>query len=195
MLHVPSDSSLGAVLCSCRDSVCGKGQVIVKGVQVPAWQCRVPRQAWFAAALLLWLDPKQGSSASCCCAGKDESFPDSAGWEQRLLKVQHCRKARCREVSACLKEPRSHTGQEQPLKCCCGAAARLCGAASSSLSQAQGGVLGEEQQAAIREGMLGGAGRGTALPVTSPQKTAAMWECGKRQRARKHWLLLFSNSS
>ena len=82
-------------------------------------------------------------------------------------------------MSACLKEPRSHTGQEQPLKCCCGAAARLCGAASSSLSQAQGGVLGEEQQAAIREGMLGGAGRGTALPVTSPQKTAAMWEEAK----------------
>ena len=139
VLHVPSDSSLGAVLCSCWDSVCGEGQVIVKGVQVPAWQCRVPRQAWFAAALLLWLDPKQGSFASCCCAGKDESFPDSAEWEQRLLEVQHCQKAGCREVSACLKEPRSHTGQEQPLKRCCGAAARLCGAASSSLSQAQGG--------------------------------------------------------
>ena len=57
------------------------------------------------------------------------------------------------------------------------------------------GVLGEEQQAAIREGMLGGAGKGTVLPVTSLQKVAAMWECGKRQRARKHWLLLFSNSS
>ena len=27
--------------------------------------------------------------------------------------------------------------------------------------------------------MLGGAGRGTALPVTSPQKTAAMWEEAK----------------
>ena len=40
-------------------------------------------------------------------------------------------------------------------------------------------VPGEEQQAAIREGMLGGAGRGTALPVTSPQKTAAMWEEAK----------------
>ncbi|XP_040508977.1 maestro heat-like repeat-containing protein family member 1 isoform X1 [Gallus gallus] len=71
--------------------------------------------------------------------GKDESFPDSAGWEQRLLKVQHFQKARCREVSACLKEPRSQRRQEQPLKCCCGAAARLCAAASSSLSQAQGG--------------------------------------------------------
>ncbi|XP_040505807.1 maestro heat-like repeat-containing protein family member 2B [Gallus gallus] len=74
-----------------------------------------------------------------CLQGKDESLPDSAEWEQRLLEVQHCRKARCREVSACLKELRSHTGQEQPVKCCCGAAACLCGAASSSLSQAQGG--------------------------------------------------------
>ena len=198
MLHVPSDSSLGAVLCSCWDSVCGEGQVIVKGVRVPAWQCRVPRQAWFAAALLLWLDPKQGSSASCCCAGKDESFPDSAGWEQRLLKVQHCRKARCREVSACLKEPRSHTGQEQPLKCCCGAAARLCAAASSSLPPPRPwgfGPIGEERQAALWQGMLRGAGRGTVLPVTSLQKVAATRQCGKRQRARKHWLLLFSNSS
>ena len=138
-LHVSSDSRLGAVLCSCWDSVCGEGQVIVKGVRVPAWQCRVPRQTWFAAALPLWLDPKQGSFASCCCAGKDESFPDSAEWEQRLLKVQHCQKAGCREASACLKEPRSHRKQEQPLKCCCGAAARLCAAASSSLPQAHGG--------------------------------------------------------
>ena len=56
------------------------------------------------------------------------------------------------------------------------------------------GVLGEEHQAALRQGMLGGAGKGTVLPVTSLQKVAAMWECGKRQRARKHWLL-FSNSS
>ncbi|XP_031413554.1 maestro heat-like repeat-containing protein family member 2B, partial [Meleagris gallopavo] len=36
-----------------------------------------------------------------CLEGKDESFPDSAEWERRLLKVQHCREARCREVLAC----------------------------------------------------------------------------------------------
>ena len=46
------------VLCSCRDSVCGEGQVIVEGVWVPAWQCQVPSQARFAAAVLLCLDPK-----------------------------------------------------------------------------------------------------------------------------------------
>ena len=167
----------------------------MKGVRVPAWQCRVPRQTWFAAALPLWLDPKQGSFASCCCAGKDESFPDSAEWEQRLLKVQHCWKARCREVPACLKETRSHMGQEQPLKCCCRAAAcLLLWCCLFLFVPSPWGVLGEQRQAALRQRMLGEAGRGTVLPVTSLQKFAAMWESGKRQRARKH-RLLFSNSS
>ena len=46
------------VPCSCRNSVCGEGQVIVEGVWVPAWQCQVPSQARFAAAVLLCLDPK-----------------------------------------------------------------------------------------------------------------------------------------
>ena len=31
------------VPCSCGGSVCGEGQVTVEGVQVPAWQCQVPR--------------------------------------------------------------------------------------------------------------------------------------------------------
>jgi len=57
------------------------------------------------------------------------------------------------------------------------------------------GVLGEEWQVTLMEGMLGGAGRGTVLPGTSPQKAAVSWECGKRQRAKEHWLLLFYNSS
>eukprot|EP00076_Gallus_gallus_P042368 XP_025007906.1 maestro heat-like repeat-containing protein family member 2B [Gallus gallus] len=77
-----------------------------------------------------------------CLQGKDESFPDSAEWECCLLKVQHCQEVWYREVLACLKEPcslQATAGQEQPLKHCCGVAARLCGTASSSLSQPQEG--------------------------------------------------------
>ena len=157
-------------------------------------QC--PGQTRFAAALL-WLDPKQRSFASYCCAGKSESFPDTAEWEHHLLKVQHCQEAWCRAVLACLKVTCSHMSP------------RRTGTTSQMLLQSgrmplqhclfpfvpsPRRLLGEELQVALMEGMLGAAERGPVLPDTSPQKAAATWKWGKRQRAREHWLLLFSNS-
>ena len=159
---------------------------------------KCPGQARFAAAFLLWLDSNQGSFASCCCAGQDESFPDSAEWEHHLLKVQHCRETRCREVLACHKEPRSHMSHHGTAT----ASQKLLWSGCTPLQRclflfvpSPRGVLGEEWQAALIEGMLGGAGRGAVLPGTCPQKSAVTWERGKRQRAREHWFLLLSNSS
>ncbi|XP_052527286.1 uncharacterized protein LOC128074945 [Tympanuchus pallidicinctus] len=107
-----------------------------------------------------------------CLQGKDESFPDPAEWECRLLKVQQCWEARCREVLACLKEPCSHMSH-------CGT-----GTASQMLQQSSctplwcclflsvpspGGALGEERQAALMEGMLGQLGERLFLQTLSPE--------------------------
>ena len=152
---------------------------------VPSAQAKQCLQQLFFCALI----PSKGFFASCCCAGKDESFMDSAEWEHRLLKVQHCEETQCREVLACHKEPCSHmshhgTGTASQMLLWSGCVPLWCCLFLFVPSPRR--VLGKEWQVALMEGMLGEA---------DPQRAVATWECGKRQRARERWLFLFSNSS
>eukprot|EP00076_Gallus_gallus_P042336 XP_025007874.1 maestro heat-like repeat-containing protein family member 2B [Gallus gallus] len=50
-----------------------------------------------------------------CLQGKDESLPDSAEWEQRLLEVQHCRKARNSLSNAAVERPHAFVVLPLPL--------------------------------------------------------------------------------